>query len=104
MKDIILRWDKLTTTMSARIDEFESIIGCDANSPIISIMYSLHEELTQCVAREIGDTNRWLEWYAWDNLMGSRKLEAGFDDNIKPIASIEDLIWLIDECKSSETK
>ncbi len=52
---------------------------------------------TDTLSELLGDTmnDTWLSWFCFENDMGAKGYEAGYDDNLKPIKSLEDLADLI---------
>ena len=43
----------------------------------------------------VGDKGEHISWFIYDNDMGRCGLEAGVKGNMKPIKTVDDLIWLI---------
>jgi hypothetical protein len=44
----------------------------------------------------IGDEGGWLEWYIYDNDLGKREYEAGYEGSLKKIKNEEDLLEIIE--------
>lgn len=42
-----------------------------------------------------GPDEGWVNWYVWENDCGAKAMEAGFDGEMRPIASVEDLVWVM---------
>ena len=53
--------------------------------------------MMQEVMQKIGDDSNWLDWFIFENDCGEKAMEAGYDKNLKPIKTIDDLIELIEE-------
>lgn len=50
---------------------------------------------TKCVAKIVGDKDKWLEWYWLENDMGKKAYEADVHEN-GPIKNLSDLLELIE--------
>lgn len=70
-------------------------------SPLYSTIWALQGALTRAVAKNVGDAFRWLDWFASENNMGKRAMEAcpGTGKPTRKIKTLKDLAWLIEESK-----
>ena len=58
--------------------------------------FSLYSNmLSKLLGDDTDDT--WLDWYCYENDMGKKGYDAGFDGEVKPIKTLEDLADLIIE-------
>lgn len=46
---------------------------------------------------EMIDADEWITWFVYENDCGASGMDAGFDDDVKPIRTAGDLLWLIRE-------
>lgn len=62
-------------------------------------LYSAIEEMitayTELVAETIGTDLELLEWFLYDNECGAKGLQAGIDNNMTEITSVEDFLQFI---------
>ena len=72
------------------------VIGRNPEGPLQDLVYKLFNSLVDKTSEEIGDTLEWLSWFIWDNDMGENAFEAGYDEDTKPIRTIEDLVGLLE--------
>jgi hypothetical protein len=52
----------------------------------------------------IGDASGWLAWYWLENDMGNKGMEAGYNGNLKKIRFVDELLELIEQGQSTDTK
>lgn len=55
------------------------------------------EAYIDLLANHVGDRDKWIEWYVWDNKFGKNKYEAGYDGEHRKIKNADDLWALIIE-------
>lgn len=70
-------------------------------SPLYTAIWELQGALIESVAKNVGDTDEWLDWFYAENRMGKRAMEA-CPDTGKPtrkIKTLKDLAWLIEESR-----
>jgi len=73
---------------------------------MMDINGALHETIWdafQCMMRML-DCDGWIEWYIYENECGGNKYTAGYDGNVKPIETSEDLAELIIESIERDAK
>lgn len=80
-------------------DDLNNILGIDIEGRLAGKMFSLFKFTLEQTALAIGDKQDWLEWFVYENDCGAKKMEAGYDDNLKPICTVDDLIDLIKEAE-----
>jgi hypothetical protein len=49
----------------------------------------------------VGDDDNWISWYVFDNDLGMRKMEAGYDGHVVKITSI-DMLWKLIELSKAK--
>ena len=54
---------------------------------------------TEMLSKLLGDDtdDNWLDWFCYENNMGERAMDAGYDGNIKKITTLDDLADLLIE-------
>ena len=89
------QWERATLEMDKQLSGFEQLFGF-TECPFIDAVYDLQLKYTKAVAKNIGDDSDWLNWYQFENGMGKKCLSAGYDDDMREIKTLEDLLWLIE--------
>lgn len=96
--DKILLIERLRSRYSY-IDEVHKniclVFGPVVESPIMDAMWVFFGDMVDIVAEKIGDNGGWLEWFIWEDEWGRKEYDAGYDDDVRPIKTIEDLLWVI---------
>lgn len=64
--------------------------------PITNTVWQLQTDLTRAYAEILDDAFESLNWYAIENDMGRKGMEAGVAGSLRPIRTAEDLLWLIE--------
>ena len=83
-----------------------SAMGLQVESPLNEAFYSLFH--TAFIAIEhafTGDSpikdgvgnEGWLEWFIYENDCGQSGMEAGYDGNMKPVKTIDDILDLMED-------
>jgi hypothetical protein len=97
-------WKSQYTEIGLLIASLEPVFGDLVESPIFTQLYAIFERRTKALADVLGlkqkDENALfgndLGWFCYDNAMGEKGHEAGFDGVTRPIRTLEDLLWLIE--------
>ena len=64
--------------------------------PVFSFSEKLVDGYLILVEDKIGNNAKdWIEWFIYENDCGKGELGAGFDDNFKPIKTVDDLYDVI---------
>lgn len=98
--DLLKQWINDYKLLSASMDKVNDFIGGDADSLMQKPIWRMFGHYTDCVADDVGCNSETLEWFIYDNQCGARGLEAGYDDKMKPIKTIEALFRFIREGKN----
>lgn len=94
------RWMVAHDRLESKWDDLARALGMPmVESSLWDASWAMFEAYTATLGDLIGDPgpNRWLEWHCTQNDMGIKGLEAGYDDNLRPIETLEDLADLIIE-------
>ena len=94
--EILTKWAKVITQANDATDKLNAV-GMSPEAPILEALWAATEGLTRAVEMRLGIASPgWLDWYATETDMGSKGLEAGYDGDIRPIRTMEDLAWLVE--------
>lgn len=89
-------WHDAMTKADATIQPVIDALALCGEDPITNTVWQLQSELTKAYAALIGDAFESMSWYAADNDMGRQGREAGLSETLRPIRTVEDLLWLIE--------
>lgn len=64
--------------------------------PITNTVWQLQTDLTRAYAEILDDAFESLAWFAGDNDMGRKGMKAGVAGEMRPILTVDDLLWLIE--------
>jgi hypothetical protein len=78
-------YEKLKTVFGTYVFECE----------IFEVLYSSLEFSLKLVEGKYNDKSNWISWYIYENDWGKKEYEAGYDNNMKKICSVEDLYNII---------
>lgn len=76
-------------------EEIDSILDIGPENLIFEAMFKLIEPMVNLL-EQVYDCDGWISWYVLENNLGKSKLSAGYDDNLKIISNVEELIELIE--------
>jgi hypothetical protein len=93
----LTEWADEIQKADAIIDPISEVLGLSVESPIHQAVWDLQTAYTKAVSKLVGDKWEWLDWYANENKFGEKGLGAGMSGNNRPIKSLEDLLWVIEE-------
>lgn len=91
-------WSETFAEIDKQYDALKDLFGASPESPIARAMYDTFSRYTDAISVAVGDADDWLEWYAWENDMGQKEMEAkaaGWS-KARPICSVDDLLDLIE--------
>lgn len=78
------------------VDKLNKAIDLNPESPLINKFYELDDLARKFLKIILTDDADWLDWYVYDNDSGAKGYDAGYDKNLKPIKTEEDLLELIE--------
>lgn len=93
---LIREWAERITAIDAAHAELCRLTLAALDSPLIDAGLRVAEAYTHATSGLVGDENDWLIWFWLENNMGANGLSAGFDPEIVPINSIEQIIKIIE--------
>ena len=82
----------------AQMDALKLALDPNPGCPLYTAVFELIDVAILAAASAIGDSaGEWLDWFVHDNDCGRKAYEAGYNDNLKPIRTVEDLLDLIEQ-------
>lgn len=98
----VREWGALIASTEKTCHDLVSLVGLQPESPIITAISTLQERVNKLTSDAIGDEFQWLNWFWLENGMGAEKKKAspGRDIEPMPIATVEDLAWLVASSKT----
>lgn len=102
---VLLReWKKHHDALDSLMDGIQATIGLNPDGPMFDTVWKVFDAYTGTLAVEVCDFDGWLEWFILENDMGGKALQAGFDNKMRKIATLEDLQWLLAESQERMPK
>lgn len=92
----IQAWHAAMTRADDAIQPVIDALKLCGEDPITNTVWQLQTDLTRAYAALIGDAFESMSWYASENDMGRQGREAGISGTLRPIRTVEDLLWLIE--------
>jgi hypothetical protein len=78
------------------LEPITDALGLAVESPIHQVVWSLQAVCNIAVGKLVGDYGQWLEWFSQENDFGRKAMEAGVKEDMRPIATLDDLLWVIE--------
>lgn len=92
----IQAWHAAMTRADDAIQPVIDALKLCGEDPITNTVWQLQTDLTRAYAALLDDAFESLAWYAGDNDMGAKGMQAGVAGEMRPIRTVEDLLWLIE--------
>jgi len=92
-KEILTEFFEIYGECNENLNKLTNLVGIGGE--LIESVFNLISLHVKTIERLIGDKNETIDWYIWENNCGSKGLEAGNNDETRPIKTIDDLIWII---------
>ena len=93
---LLAEWMEQIELSDAGMRPLTEALGSGGESKPELAVYWLQCAYTRAVAMLVGDLDGHLMWYATENDFGRKALQAGTVKEMRPIASFDDLIWLLE--------
>lgn len=77
-------------------EDCSKILGAGPESELFSLIFRQAQKIVDLTSTLVGDNSGWIDWYISENNFGENGYPAGYDQKIKSIRAIEDLLDLID--------
>lgn len=92
----LIVWRDHCLAVDAAYEADRAACGANVESPRWDAVYRMLDAYTDSVGTVI-DASDWLSWWRYENGMGKRGLQAGYDGDIKEIRGLESLVDLVME-------
>jgi len=92
----IQAWHAAMTKADETIQPVIDALALCGEDPITNTVWQLQTDLTRAYAEILNDGFESLAWYAGDNDMGRKGMEARVAGEMRPIRTVDDLLWLIE--------
>lgn len=89
-------WHDATTKADDSLQPVIDALALCGEDPITNTVWQLQTDLTRAYASLLDDAFESLAWFAGENDMGRKGMEAGVAGSLRPIRTVEDLLWLIE--------
>lgn len=90
------RWAAALKASNSLIDPVIELIDLRPEGPITTALWTTQNALTEATSELVGDQAEWLAWFASENEMGAKAMEAGPQGNLRSIRTLADLLWVIE--------
>ncbi len=96
---LLKQWETNFYQIENAYELMKNAFDAQPESKVASASFLLFDAYTKCVSILVGDNNNSLDWYAWDNGMGKKKLKAKAVTwkTEKPISNLKILLKLIED-------
>lgn len=92
----IQAWHDAMTKADDTIQPVIDALALCGEDPITNTVWQLQSDLTRAYASLLDDAFESLAWYAGDNDMGRKGMAARVAGEMRPIRTLDDLLWLIE--------
>lgn len=100
---LLEKWEDIHDRISEIFQKMENVLGYIGESDLFDIVWKNFNAHTEALSILLGDEEKWLEWYAFENRFGKKEYEAGCDNQMLIIKNFEDLLWIIElDCKKGK--
>ena len=95
---LLKNWSDNYKKLNEVSDAFRFLFNADSESKALSPMWDMFNSYTNLVAKQLGDEDDWVTWFAWENDFGVRGHEAKASNwrKARNIVTIYDLFDLIE--------
>ena len=93
---LLRQWEASYLELDLQMDRLSAVVGSMVHSPFGEAVWGAWDNYTCALAELVGDGYEWLNWYCFDNDMGKKAYEAGWEGDMRPITQATDLLWLIE--------
>lgn len=92
----IRRWATAMEAGDGLLAPVIDVLDLRPEGPITTALWLTQDALTKATSELIGDDQDWLAWFAAENDMGAKAYEAGPAGAVRPIKTLDDLLWVIE--------
>jgi hypothetical protein len=80
-------------------DSLNSNLAAISPDAICAVGYHFLDDYINLLSEAVGDDSDWIEWYVFENEMGKKGMEAGYNGKEEKITNLDQLWGLIQEGK-----
>lgn len=97
-RELIGDWRVKMMKWDYQINHLMNIVGLVPEGGLLNQLHEMQQAYTDAIAFSVGDNDKWLEWFAWENDYGARGFEAKADksDKMRKIRTVNQLARLIE--------
>ena len=100
LKDSLVQID----TLYENFNELDKVLNIGPENIIFDSMFILLNPLVSALDAKYSSDDNWIDWFVFSNNRGESKFEAGYNDKLKHICDVSDLIWLLEREREYENK
>lgn len=90
-------WKAVQVRMAEKMLAVEMLFSSPIDGPFSDAVYRLMSAHTDAVAKLVGDSENWLEWFAYECNYGDRPMAIDLTGSKRKIKTIKQLARLIEE-------
>jgi len=94
--DALKRWATAIEAGEGLLNPVIELLDIRPEGPITTALWTTQDALTKATSDLVGDLSEWLTWFIADNEMGAKAMEAGPVGQLRPIKTLDDLLWVIE--------
>lgn len=89
-------WINEMNAADASIQPVIDVLRLTGEDPVCDTIWRLQTALTNAYKLALGDELDTLNWFAYENDLGRKGMEAGPTGALRPIRTAHDLLWLME--------
>jgi hypothetical protein len=101
-KEAVEKFIKIHKQKELLIDKLQELFGFTDSVMLYDTLFAMEDFSIELVEEIVDDKEKWIEWFVYENDCGEKELEAGRQDNLKKIKTVDDLLELIEMNKKME--
>lgn len=95
-KEAVEKFIKIHKQKKLLIDKLQELFGFTDSVMLYDTLFAMEDFSIELVEEIVDDKEKWIEWFVYENDCGEKELEAGRQDNLKKIKTVDDLLELIE--------
>lgn len=92
---LLTAWKARHDTLGKLMGGITNVLGLEVESPLFEMMWGTFDDYTKTLAALLGDHSEWMGWFQSENEMGAKGMAAGYDGNLTPVKTLDELLDLI---------
>lgn len=94
--ELLEEWQEKLQNLDDVEDALDASIMPSIECPLYQAMWAIESAYTRALSILVGDKGEWLSWYRYENDFGKNKMQAGYDNKLKPITNLKELLAIIE--------